>query len=333
MLIETLDALARLDYPNFEVLVIDNNTQDEAVWRPVEAHCARLGARFRFFHVDPLAGFKAGALNFALRQTAPDARDRRRHRQRLLRSSPTGCAIWCRASPSRKSPSCRRRRTTATAARAPSRRCATRSTAASSDRHDHAQRAQRDHPARHDDAGPAQALDQAGGWARVVHHRGRRARPALVRARLRSAVRAAQLRPRADAGHIHRLTRSSASAGRTARCRSCRRMRAPCSRMATQRLTRASAITSSPAGCRGSPTVSTCCSRSPRLIWSFAMIFAPHRIDPPLIMFSALPLSLFTFKLVKLAHLYARAGGREHPPDARRGARRPGACRTPSASR
>jgi exo-beta-1,3-glucanase (GH17 family)/cellulose synthase/poly-beta-1,6-N-acetylglucosamine synthase-like glycosyltransferase len=73
MVIETLDALARLDYSNFEVLVIDNNTRDEAVWRPVEAHCAKLGERFRFFHVAPLAGFKAGALNFALRQTAADA--------------------------------------------------------------------------------------------------------------------------------------------------------------------------------------------------------------------------------------------------------------------
>jgi exo-beta-1,3-glucanase (GH17 family)/cellulose synthase/poly-beta-1,6-N-acetylglucosamine synthase-like glycosyltransferase len=73
MLIETLDALARLDYPDFEVLVIDNNTRDEQVWRPVEAHCARLGPRFRFFHVAPLAGFKAGALNYALARTAPDA--------------------------------------------------------------------------------------------------------------------------------------------------------------------------------------------------------------------------------------------------------------------
>ncbi|HEY4449224.1 MAG TPA: glycosyltransferase [Steroidobacteraceae bacterium] len=73
MLIETLDALARLDYPDYEVLVIDNNTRDEAVWRPVEAHCAALGARFRFFHVAPLAGFKAGALNYALDRTAPDA--------------------------------------------------------------------------------------------------------------------------------------------------------------------------------------------------------------------------------------------------------------------
>src|SRR6267378_5639727 len=73
VLIETLDALARLDYPDFEVLVIDNNTVEEAVWRPVEAHCAQLGARFRFFHVAPLAGFKAGALNYALARTAPDA--------------------------------------------------------------------------------------------------------------------------------------------------------------------------------------------------------------------------------------------------------------------
>ena len=73
MLIQTLDALARLDYPDYEVLVIDNNTPDERTWRPVEAHCAALGPRFRFFHVAPLAGFKAGALNFALRHTDADA--------------------------------------------------------------------------------------------------------------------------------------------------------------------------------------------------------------------------------------------------------------------
>jgi exo-beta-1,3-glucanase (GH17 family)/cellulose synthase/poly-beta-1,6-N-acetylglucosamine synthase-like glycosyltransferase len=73
MMIQTLDALARLDYPRFEVLVIDNNTKDPAVWEPVAAHCQTLGPRFRFFHVDPLAGFKAGALNYSLRETAPEA--------------------------------------------------------------------------------------------------------------------------------------------------------------------------------------------------------------------------------------------------------------------
>lgn len=73
MVIETLDALARLDYPDYEVLVIDNNTPEEAAWRPVAAHCRTLGERFRFFRVAQLAGFKAGALNYALRHTAPDA--------------------------------------------------------------------------------------------------------------------------------------------------------------------------------------------------------------------------------------------------------------------
>ncbi|MGD8619358.1 MAG: glycosyltransferase [Gammaproteobacteria bacterium] len=73
MLIDTLDALARLDYPRYEVVVIDNNTSDPAIWQPVEAHCRKLGDRFRFFHVDPLSGYKSGALNYALRQTAPDA--------------------------------------------------------------------------------------------------------------------------------------------------------------------------------------------------------------------------------------------------------------------
>jgi exo-beta-1,3-glucanase (GH17 family)/cellulose synthase/poly-beta-1,6-N-acetylglucosamine synthase-like glycosyltransferase len=73
LVIETLDALAALDYPSFEVILVDNNTRDPAVWEPVRDHCARLGERFRFFHVDPLAGFKAGALNFALRETDPRA--------------------------------------------------------------------------------------------------------------------------------------------------------------------------------------------------------------------------------------------------------------------
>lgn len=73
MLQQTLDALALLDYPDFEVVVIDNNTKDPAVWQPVQAHCEKLGKRFRFFHVDPLPGFKAGALNYVLQKTAPEA--------------------------------------------------------------------------------------------------------------------------------------------------------------------------------------------------------------------------------------------------------------------
>ena len=73
MVIETLNALARLDYDNFEVILLDNNTPDAETWAPVQAHCAQLGERFRFFHYDDMAGFKAGALNEALRLTDPDA--------------------------------------------------------------------------------------------------------------------------------------------------------------------------------------------------------------------------------------------------------------------
>jgi len=73
LVIATLNSLAKLRYPNFEVIVIDNNTPDPGLWRPVEAHCQRLGGRFRFFHVDRLPGAKAGALNFALRHIATDA--------------------------------------------------------------------------------------------------------------------------------------------------------------------------------------------------------------------------------------------------------------------
>ncbi len=73
LVIETLDALASLDYPNYEVLVIDNNTADEDLWRPVEEHCKKLGSKFRFFHLMPWPGYKSGARNFALTETAADA--------------------------------------------------------------------------------------------------------------------------------------------------------------------------------------------------------------------------------------------------------------------
>ena len=67
MLIETIKRAEAIDYPNFEIVVIDNNTKDPAVWRPVEEYC-RDRPRVTFVHVDPWPGFKAGALNLALRQ-------------------------------------------------------------------------------------------------------------------------------------------------------------------------------------------------------------------------------------------------------------------------
>ena len=65
---ETLMSLARLDYPNFIVQVVDNNTTDPALWRPLEELCRQLGPRFQFMHLEPWPGFKAGALNEATRR-------------------------------------------------------------------------------------------------------------------------------------------------------------------------------------------------------------------------------------------------------------------------
>ncbi len=73
LLRETLDRLAMLDWDHYEVLVIDNNTSDEALWRPVKEDCARLGPRFRFHHVEGLKGYKAGALNLVRRHMDPRA--------------------------------------------------------------------------------------------------------------------------------------------------------------------------------------------------------------------------------------------------------------------
>ena len=82
--IATLDSLVALDWPAFEVLVVDNNTTDPALWRPVQAHVEeqlqahvqaqalqRAGRHVtvRFFHLPRWPGYKAGALNFALQHT------------------------------------------------------------------------------------------------------------------------------------------------------------------------------------------------------------------------------------------------------------------------
>jgi hypothetical protein len=72
MVKETLRSLLRLDYPRFEIVVIDDNTDDEALWRPVEEWCGRHGVKFA--HLENWPGYKSGALNYALRRmTDPKA--------------------------------------------------------------------------------------------------------------------------------------------------------------------------------------------------------------------------------------------------------------------
>ncbi len=73
LVIASLNSLAALDYPNYEVIVVDNNTPDPALWEPLAQRCRELGPRFRFFTLGTWPGFKAGALNYALKETDPRA--------------------------------------------------------------------------------------------------------------------------------------------------------------------------------------------------------------------------------------------------------------------
>ena len=66
MLIETIESLEAIEYPDLEIVVIDNNTPDEDLWRPVELYCQGRD-RVHFVHVHPWPGYKSGALNLVLR--------------------------------------------------------------------------------------------------------------------------------------------------------------------------------------------------------------------------------------------------------------------------
>ena len=45
-------------------MVIDDNTDDPELWRPVRDWCAAHGAKFA--HLEDWPGYKSGALNYAL---------------------------------------------------------------------------------------------------------------------------------------------------------------------------------------------------------------------------------------------------------------------------
>jgi len=67
LVIETIRSLVAIDYPALRIQVIDNNTVDELLWRPLEAECDRLRKAdhdVQFTHLASWPGFKAGALNW-----------------------------------------------------------------------------------------------------------------------------------------------------------------------------------------------------------------------------------------------------------------------------
>ncbi len=72
MVIATLEALLTQEYDDYEILLVDNNTVDPDLWRPVQEFCARHD-RITFLHLEDWPGYKSGALNYALTRTDPRA--------------------------------------------------------------------------------------------------------------------------------------------------------------------------------------------------------------------------------------------------------------------
>ena len=71
MVIATLRSLLDLDYPAYEVLLVDNNTDDDTLVAPVEAFCRAHPERLRFHRLLDWPGFKSGALNYAEEHSDP----------------------------------------------------------------------------------------------------------------------------------------------------------------------------------------------------------------------------------------------------------------------
>lgn len=68
LVIDTINSLLAIKSPQDEILIIDNNNQKEHLYQPLADFCNQLNPKLkvRFYHVDKIEGYKAGALNLAL---------------------------------------------------------------------------------------------------------------------------------------------------------------------------------------------------------------------------------------------------------------------------
>lgn len=64
VVIKSVAALRKLDYPNYEVIVINSNSTDRDNYESIERYVDSCPDTFHFVHVDHVHGFKAGALNY-----------------------------------------------------------------------------------------------------------------------------------------------------------------------------------------------------------------------------------------------------------------------------
>ena len=73
ILLATIQSCLNIDYPNFEIIVLDNNTPKQETWFPVRDFCLDKKNVF-FYHIDNLQGYKAGALDVCMELTNPDSK-------------------------------------------------------------------------------------------------------------------------------------------------------------------------------------------------------------------------------------------------------------------
>lgn len=64
IVIKSIAALTKLNYPDYEVIVINSNNSNSDNYEQIARYVASCPDTFRFVHVDKIHGFKAGALNY-----------------------------------------------------------------------------------------------------------------------------------------------------------------------------------------------------------------------------------------------------------------------------
>lgn len=68
LVIETINSILAIKSDQDEILIIDNNNQKKHLYQPLADYCNQLNPKLkvRFYHIDTIEGYKAGALNQAL---------------------------------------------------------------------------------------------------------------------------------------------------------------------------------------------------------------------------------------------------------------------------
>ncbi len=87
MLKQTLDAVSRLDYPNFECVVIINNTPDPEFWQPIQDHCRAARRALQVHQCREGRGLQGRRAPHRHGPHRRRCRDHRRHRCRLCRTA------------------------------------------------------------------------------------------------------------------------------------------------------------------------------------------------------------------------------------------------------